>query len=130
MVFLASQNDWPAGRNRFYSRESRLKVVRRKNNAEQVRDLARQRMERLFEMAMQEHADHPERSDRYVQIARKISTRIRIRMPSKYKGRFCKNCGCYLSAADRRVRLYQGIVHVTCLKCGRQSRIPYKNKQI
>ena len=130
MAFLASQRDRPAGRNRFYSRESRLKVVRRKNNAEQVRDLARQRMERLFEMAMQEHAHHPERSDRYIQIARKISTRIRIRMPSKYKGRFCKNCGCYLSAADRRVRLHQGIVHLTCLKCGKQSRIPYKNRKI
>jgi ribonuclease P protein subunit RPR2 len=130
MAFLALQRDWPAGRNRFYSRESSLKVVRRKNNAEQVRDLARQRMERLFELAEQEYALHPERSDRYVQIARKISTRIRIRMPSKYKRRFCKNCGCYLSAADCRVRLYQGIVHVTCLKCGKKSRIPYRNRKI
>jgi ribonuclease P protein subunit RPR2 len=104
--------------------------VRRKNNAERARDIAKQRIERLFELAMQEHALHPERSDRYVQIARNISTRVRIRIPSQLKRRFCRNCGCYLSAADRRVRLGQGIINATCLKCGKQIRIPYRNRRI
>lgn len=103
--------------------------MRRKNNAVQARDIARQRTELLFELAMQEYALHPERADRYVQIARKICTRIRIRMPSRLKRLFCKHCGCYLPAAGRRVRLSNGIVTATCLRCGKQARIPYKTER-
>jgi ribonuclease P protein subunit RPR2 len=103
--------------------------VRRKNNAAQARDIARERIELLFMLAMLNHPLHPERSDRYVQIARKISMRTRVGMPSRMKRMFCKHCGCYLPASGRRVRLIEGVISSTCLKCGKQSRIPYKESQ-
>ena len=75
--------------------------MRRKNNAAQAKDIARQRMEILFELASQELPFHPERSDRYVQIARMIGTRIRIRMSSQMKKMLCKHCGSYLPASGK-----------------------------
>lgn len=103
--------------------------MRRKNNAAQAKDIARQRMEILFGLASQEKSLHPERADRYVQIARMISTRIRIRMPSQMKRMSCKQCGCYLPASERKVRLSRGIINATCPKCGKQTRIPYGVKR-
>lgn len=99
--------------------------MKRKNKS-RVRKLAVERIERLFELAEEEHALHPERSDRYVEIARRVSTRVRIRMPKEYKRMFCKHCGCYLTPSTKRVRLSDGVLTVTCTRCGRQMRYPYR----
>jgi ribonuclease P protein subunit RPR2 len=100
--------------------------VRRRKDSHKARDLAVQRMERLFVLADAAHSTHPERSDRYVQIARKISTRTRVRMPRNLKRLFCRNCGCFLSPDKARVRLHQGVLTATCLSCGEQMRHPYR----
>ncbi len=73
------------------------------------------------------HAANPERSDRYVQIARKICTRTRVRMPRQQKRLFCRNCGSFLAPAATRVRLSEGVLITTCLLCGRQMRRPYRS---
>ena len=70
--------------------------MRRRKDSHKARDLALQRMERLFVLAGAVHAAHPERSDRYVQIARKICTRTRVRMPRPLKRLFCRHCGSFL----------------------------------
>ncbi len=101
-------------------------AVRRRKNAHQARDLAMQRMERLFSLAAEAHDSHPERSSRYVQIARQISTRTRVRMPRHLKRLFCRHCGGYLSALSSRVRLCDGVLITTCLGCGEQMRRPYR----
>jgi ribonuclease P protein subunit RPR2 len=103
--------------------------VRRKNNAAENKEIARQRIVMLFELASNEMDLHPERSDRYVEIARNISTRIRIRMPPHIKKMYCKYCGCYLNATRCRVRLRDGIITTTCQKCGKQKRLPYKKEK-
>jgi len=100
--------------------------VRRRKDSHKVRDLALQRMERLFSLAASAHEFHPERSKRYVQIACRISTRTRVRMPRPLKRLFCKHCGGYLSPKACRVRLRDGVLTTTCLSCGQQMRMPYK----
>jgi ribonuclease P protein subunit RPR2 len=60
-----------------------------------------------------------------VQIARRISTRTRVRMPRLLKRLFCRHCGTYLSASASKVRLRDGILTTTCLACGKQMRRPY-----
>jgi ribonuclease P protein subunit RPR2 len=82
-------------------------------------------MERLFVLADAAKEQHPQRSDRYVQIARRISTRNRVRMPRALKHLFCKHCGCFLPPGKKRVRLLHGIIISTCLSCGGQIRQPY-----
>ena len=100
--------------------------MRHRKDTQKIRDLARQRMERLFLLAAQQHEQHPERSDRYVQIARQISTRNRVRIPSHLKTQFCRNCGRFLSPSGKRTRLRDGILTTSCLSCGNQTRYPYR----
>ena len=100
--------------------------MRNKKRNYRARDLARQRIERLFELA-EEHSKNPERSDRYVDLARRISMRLRVRIPAYLKKRMCRHCYCYLSPDRCRVRLRHGVLTVTCLQCGRQSRYPYRD---
>jgi ribonuclease P protein subunit RPR2 len=102
--------------------------LKRRKDAHRAKDISAERIERLFQMASDEYALHPERSDRYVEIARKICTRTRLRMPRQFKRMVCKHCGKYLPAAMRRVRLRDGVLTVTCLKCGEQMRYPYIEK--
>jgi ribonuclease P protein subunit RPR2 len=101
-------------------------VARRKKGYYRTKDLARQRIERLFLLAEEEHVLHPERSDRYVALARRMGMRMRVRIPRRLKRQICKGCGCYLSPERTRVRLRNGVVAVTCIECGEQMRYPYK----
>ncbi|MEA1997785.1 MAG: ribonuclease P, partial [Euryarchaeota archaeon] len=67
------------------------------------------------------------RSDRYVQLARLIGMRYRVRIPSQLKMRICKGCYTYLiPGKNARVRLRGEYITTTCLKCGQQMRRPYK----
>jgi ribonuclease P protein subunit RPR2 len=111
----------------FISRSLQGRAVRRRKDSHKTRDLAIQRMERLFTLATQVHKTHPERSKRYVEIACRISTRTRVRMPRQLKRLFCKHCGGFLSPAGARVRLREGILTTTCLACGKPTRRPYRS---
>lgn len=102
-------------------------MARRRRRA-WIRDMARQRIERLFELAEQEFAEHPERSNRYVELARRISMRNRVRIPPYLKRRMCRECYSYLvPGANARTRLHgRGrYIVTTCLECGHQMRRPY-----
>jgi ribonuclease P protein subunit RPR2 len=103
--------------------------VRRRKEAYRSREIARERIERLFQLAAQEQQLHPERSDRYVQLARAISTRVRVRIPRHLKMLICKGCRCYLPAWGSRVRLREKVLTITCLRCGRQTRRPYRRRE-
>lgn len=93
-----------------------------------VEDLALQRIVRLFEAASEVYHRCPEVADRYVELARRISMRCRVRIPKPLRRRFCHNCYCFLvPGANCRVRLSprrSPHVVVTCLKCGYIHRIP------
>lgn len=96
-----------------------------------IRDLAVQRIERLFELADDEFGQNPKRSDRYVSLARRIGMRYRVRFPSTLKRRMCKHCRSYLvPGSSARVRLRGRYITVTCLCCNKQMRYPYKAKNI
>ncbi|MFQ5647779.1 MAG: ribonuclease P protein component 4 [Candidatus Aenigmatarchaeota archaeon] len=97
--------------------------------ASQVR-IARERVQILFRLAGREFRPHPERSHRYVQLARRIAMRYNIRLPRELKRRVCKKCHRYLvPGANCKVRTCQKIVVVVCLECGAAARYPLKPKQ-
>jgi ribonuclease P protein subunit RPR2 len=106
-----------------------VSLVRRRKEAYRSREIAQERIERLFQLAAEEQQMHPERSDRYVQLAWKISTRMRVRIPRHLKMLFCKGCRCYLPAWGSRVRLREKVLTITCLRCGRQTRRPYWTRE-
>ncbi len=90
--------------------------------------LAKERIKRLFEMADKSFRKDPDRSHRYVQLARKIGMRYNVRIPREMRTMFCKKCYKYLKAninSRVRTRSTQGAVVVTCLECGHVMRYPY-----
>lgn len=87
------------------------------------KELALSRIQRLFELAEDAFKKNPERSDRYVNLARKISTRLKVRIPSVYKRKFCKNCNKFLKpGVNCRVRTKNRMLIYSCLNCKNISR--------
>ncbi|MDO9098102.1 MAG: ribonuclease P protein component 4 [Candidatus Methanoperedens sp.] len=98
----------------------------RKKQKDWAKDMAHQRIQRLFELAGQEFKTHPDRSNRYVQLARRIGMRYRVRMPVELKRMVCKHCHAYLvQGATARTRLQGTHITTTCTVCGKQMRLPY-----
>jgi ribonuclease P protein subunit RPR2 len=71
-------------------------------------------------------------SRRYVDLARRISERTKVRIPGELKRYLCKSCGIALvPGQNARVRLYarnSGIV-ITCLSCGTVRRYPVTRRE-
>ena len=84
-----------------------------------INTIAYERMSILLKQAEEEFLDHPERSDRYVELTRNISTKYNIKLPEYWRGRFCKNCNKFLKPGiNLRVRLSNESVISKCLECG------------
>jgi ribonuclease P protein subunit RPR2 len=94
---------------------------------------ALERIKKLFEQAEKEFGKHPERSNRYVQMARKIAMRYNIQIPKTLKRRFCKSCYSYLVPGTNctvRTNTKQHAVIITCFECKNVSRHPYRKEKL
>jgi len=90
--------------------------------------IAKERIDILFSLAEREAGKHPERSKRYIQLARRIGMRYNVRLGPSLKRRFCPSCFAYLvpgkTSRVRTVRDRQAVV-VKCLSCGKEKSYPY-----
>jgi ribonuclease P protein subunit RPR2 len=83
-----------------------------------IREIAVERMKILFSRAEAEFGEHPELSNRYVELARKISMKVNVPIPRELKRKFCKKCNHYMVPGKNcRVRIGSR-VRYTCLDCG------------
>jgi ribonuclease P protein subunit RPR2 len=88
--------------------------------------IALKRLEILFQLAEKDFDDQPARSHRYVVMALKIATKYNLKIPSYWRGRFCRHCYHFLKPGSNcRVRLSDSSVNIYCLECGRVIRKPY-----
>jgi ribonuclease P protein subunit RPR2 len=98
-----------------------------------TRQIAEHRIRVLFEQAGAVNRTDPHLSTRYVEIARKIAMSAKIRLPTRYRRRICKECNSLLVQGDNcRVRIRQRRephVVVTCLSCGHQTRFLLRKKK-
>lgn len=88
--------------------------------------IANQRIQILFENAEIEAKAHRlDRSQRYVDLARKIGMRYNVRIPRQYRRRFCRHCHSYLLPShNSRVRVRGRTITTHCDSCGRFMRMP------
>jgi ribonuclease P protein subunit RPR2 len=97
-----------------------------------TKQVARQRVQILFQQAKNTYKANPELASRYVETARKIAMSARMRLPTVYKRQACRECNAFLVPGETsRVRIKprrEPHVVVTCLKCGGQTRIPLRVK--
>ena len=92
-----------------------------------IKQIARQRIQILFEQAKKNAKSDPKLAAKYVKSARRIAMAAKIRLPLEFRRQTCKNCNALLvHGVNCRVRIKQkreSHVVVTCLNCGNQTRI-------
>ncbi len=93
-------------------------------------EIAIERMNILFENAEKQFIKHPERSNRYVELAQKLSMKYNTSIPEQWSRRFCKNCNCFLYPGhNSSVRLFNESVNILCEECGHIMKIPYRREK-
>ena len=109
--------------------------MKRKYNRKPAQQLkiAKQRIIYLFNEADKIFNSNSELASRYVEIARNISMKYKVKIPSELKKHFCCHCYKYVRPGiNLRVRLYRGRLVYYCLLCKKHYRFPYRkiNKKL
>ena len=100
--------------------------MRRGRRPKWMLKIGEERINILFNRAEEEFTKHPERSDRYVEMARNIAKRYNMKMPAKWGKRFCRSCKHFLKPGlNCQIRLSNSSVVIKCLECGNINKIPY-----
>jgi len=82
------------------------------------REIALSRIKELFSQADSIFKKDAKLANRYVQLARKISMRSKVVIPSNLKKRFCKNCYYFLVPGKNvRIRTKNKKVVYYCFNC-------------
>lgn len=88
--------------------------------------IAEERIDILFQTAEKELPENPERSHRYVQMARNIAQKYNLKIKGNWSRRFCKNCNHFIRPGlNAQIRLSDSRVMIKCLECGEIRQIPY-----
>jgi ribonuclease P protein subunit RPR2 len=93
---------------------------------DQRKKIAKERINVLFNQALEKKNDQV-LSKRYIILARKLSTKYKISIPSQFKRLFCKKCNILMIPSKTcRVRLKGINIVYTCLNCKNISRFRVK----
>lgn len=96
-----------------------------KKPAEQQK-IALERAKILFSEARDAFKEDPGLSDRYVDRARKIAMKYKVKLPSSLKKQFCTHCHRFLMPGSNcTVRLTSQKVVYYCKSCRHYMRFPY-----
>ncbi|MDH7564454.1 MAG: ribonuclease P protein component 4 [Candidatus Bathyarchaeota archaeon] len=108
-----------------------MKTRNRKADAK-TKNIAMRRIHTLLNLAKETKNTDPTQAQRYAAIARKVAMAAKIRLPKEHRLLICKHCkNLILPGQNCRVRIRQRRephVTITCLNCGKQTRIPLKKK--
>ncbi len=99
----------------------------RARDKREMRKIARERIEILLSRAEKERDSVL--AKRYVDLALRIAKKYRVRIPKRWKRRFCKKCHAFWHPGEnllvRLVKKPHPHVLYICLECGRKYRFPY-----
>ncbi len=99
-------------------------MARRHISRREGREIADERIDRLFELARLEAVSgREERARRYVSLALRLGERYKV--PATHKRTYCSSCRTFfVPPRNVRVRTGNGRVSMTCLACGHIQRYP------
>ncbi|MCV0393459.1 MAG: RNase P subunit [Nitrosopumilus sp.] len=87
-----------------------------------IRKIAMERMQILIDNAISNATKDPELSQRQASLARRISSKHKIRMPYHLRMVYCKKCKSFIAPGiNSRIRLGRASVksiRITCNLCG------------
>ena len=96
---------------------------------EYQKNIAKERIQILFDLAKKSVEKHPERSRRYVELARKIGLRYNIRLTKEQKKSFCKKCNQLLiegKTSEVSLDPEKKVLIIKCLNCNNIYKCPYE----
>lgn len=99
---------------------------RRGRRTKEMVTIAGERIDILFGLAEEEALSHNlPRATRYMDLARRIGMRYNVRIPGKFKRKYCKHCRSFLLPGENsRVRVKNGRIIVYCENCNQYTRMP------
>ncbi|MBS7649618.1 ribonuclease P [Candidatus Bathyarchaeota archaeon] len=100
---------------------------------DKIREVAINRIKRLFNLAIEMFDERPDLSQRYIEIARKIAMRTRTHLPKENRLLICRYCKRFiLPGVTSRVRIQprrEPHIVTTCLYCGKRMRRPLRKRR-
>jgi ribonuclease P protein subunit RPR2 len=107
-------------------------MARRASPKAEIRRLAQDRIEILWNQSLSVVKTKPELARRWMIIAKALGQRARVKIPRNIRRRICKGCGSVLIPGENcRVRLRHNRsthVSVTCFNCGTIRRFPVEQE--
>ena len=95
-----------------------------------TKEIAKERIETLFVEAGKTFKEDSKLSNNYIKKARKISMKFKIKIPSKFKRRYCKHCYSYLKpGVNVRIRNNKSRIVYYCLNCKKYMRFPLNERR-
>jgi ribonuclease P protein subunit RPR2 len=111
-------------------------LVKRKfryRSRKENKQIASERISILFQMAQSVFNEEPELAQYYVNLAKNIGTRYKVKLPIELRRMNCKHCKSFIfPGINCRIRLQQRRephVVITCFHCGGFMRIPLRNRE-
>ncbi len=98
------------------------------NKSGVVRDIAKERIDLLYNLAKSEYTSDPELSRRYIRIMREIGRHYKITLPKEIKRGICRKCNTILiPGKSASVRLASGKRYIVykCQNCKSEMHIHY-----
>ena len=105
----------------------RMEIRRTRGLSPERVKIVKERIGILFDLAEKEVKKNPERSRRYVELARKIGKRCNVRLTTEQKRKFCKKCNQLLipkKTAQIKTDSQKKFKKIKCMNCGNVSRRP------
>jgi len=94
------------------------------------KEIALERIKKLFKEAKLAFKRDPKLSNRYVALARKISMKTKTRIPGNFKKQFCKHCYTFLKPGENcRIRTKDKKLIYYCKNCKKYMRFPLNLKK-
>jgi len=105
-----------------------------KINKKIIQQIARTRMNYLFQRAHEIFPENKDLANRYAYLAKRYAQRARIKIPVNWKKRICHKCKRFLFPGKNcRTRIHSGgkgsHVSMTCLECDQTTRYFIKIKK-
>ena len=113
--------------NTLWQLKDSMKKKRYAQKSKEVKEIARRRIEKLFLLADKNALNRPDLSKRYVELARTIGMKVKVRLSPRFKKRYCNHCLSYFVPATVRVRIRQHTLINYCLICKKFSKYPLAN---
>ena len=100
----------------------------------EIRKIARERVEILLTEAERSAKENPERARRYVLLALRVARKYRVKIPERFRYRFCRKCGAWwVPGRNLKIRTVprpKPMIVYVCMDCGAVRRRGYDKQTL